>query len=452
MERRPAKNMNSATGKSGVMHQREKNIKFLAIYEMFCVIFTKMKQKEDMMNAKMILVVGTLDTKAAEFGMVRDMIVARGHDALLMDVGVGEPQIAADISAASVAEAGGSSLSALRDAGDRGAALTTMANGAQALAIQAYAEGKFDGVIGLGGSGGTSIATAVMRALPVGVPKIMVSTMASGDTAPYVGVKDIAMMYSVVDVAGLNRISRKVFSNAVGAICGMVEQPLPDSQDKKIIAASMFGVTTPCVTEARKALEDAGYEVLVFHTTGSGGRAMESLIKDGFVAGVADITTTELCDELAGGVLSAGPDRLEAAAHAGIPQVVSLGALDMVNFGGVETVPEKFKQRTLHVHNPQVTLMRTTPEECAELGKIIARKLNQSTAPVALYIPLRGVSQIDADGMPFHSPAADEALFTSLRKSVDSTKVEVVEMDSNINDPEFAAAMSTRLLRMLESS
>lgn len=404
------------------------------------------------MKAKTILVVGTLDTKADEFSMVCDMIVSRGHRALLMDVGIGEPKIAPDISAASVAEAGGTSLSALRDASDRGAALTAMANGAQVLAAKAHAEGKFDGVIGLGGSGGTSVTAALMQSLSVGVPKIIVSTMASGDTSPYVGCKDITMMYSVVDVAGLNRISRKVFGNAVGAICGMVEQTLPDSEDKPIIAASMFGVTTTCVTEVRKALEDAGYEVLVFHATGSGGQAMESLIKDGFVVGVADITTTELCDELVGGVLSAGPERLEAAGRVGIPQVVSLGALDMVNFGGVETLPEKFKQRTLHVHNQQVTLMRTTPEECTELGKIIARKLNQSLGPVALYIPLRGVSQIDAEGMPFYSPEADKALFKSLHDSVDSTKVDVVEMDNNINDPEFAVAMSVRLLHMLESS
>lgn len=405
------------------------------------------------MTAQTILIVGTLDTKGVEIGMVRDLIVARGHRALLMDVGVaGEPQIPPDISAANVAEAGETSLSALRKAGDRGAALAAMGNGASALAVKAHAEGKLDGVISLGGSGGTSIATAVMRALPVGLPKVMVSTMAAGDTAPYVGVKDVTMMYSVVDVAGLNRISRRVFSNAVGAICGMVEQSFPpESGDKPLVAASMFGVTTSCVTEVRKKLEEAGYEVLVFHATGSGGKSMEALIMDGFIAGVADVTTTELCDELVGGVLSAGPERLDAAAKYGVPQVVSLGALDMVNFGGVETVPDKFKDRNLYVHNAQVTLMRTTPEECAKLGEIIAQKLNQSAGPVALFIPLGGVSQIDAEGMPFYAPEANEALFKSLRDNIDGKKVDIVEMEHNINAPEFAAAMSDRLLDMLKS-
>lgn len=404
------------------------------------------------METKTIWIIGTLDTKGAEFGLVRDLVKMRGHSVVLMDVGViGEPQVLPDISAMRVAEEGGTALSDLRKAGDRGAALETMGKGAAVLAAKAHAEGKLDGVISLGGSGGTSIAATVMQTLPIGLPKIIVSTMAAGDTTPYVGVKDVTMMYSVVDIAGLNCISRRVFNNAVGAICGMVEQPPQESEDKPLIAASMFGVTTECVTEVREKLENAGYEVLVFHATGSGGKSMESLIRDGFIVGVADMTTTELCDELAGGVLSAGPDRLDAAAKNGVPQVVSLGALDMVNFGGIETVPDKFKNRNLHVHNAHVTLMRTTPEECAELGKIIARKLNQSTGPVALFIPLKGVSQIDVEGMPFYSPEADAALFKSLRDSIDRDKVEVVEMEYNINDPEFAAAASNRLLSMLKS-
>ena len=400
--------------------------------------------------SKTILIIGTLDTKPAEFEFVRDLVVARGHRATLMDVGVsGEPRVAPDISAAQVAEAAGGSLPSLRRANDRGAALKVMGEGAKALAVRAQAKGEADGVLALGGSGGTSVAAEAMRALPVGFPKVMVSTMASGDTAPYVGVKDVTMMYSVVDVAGLNRISRRVFCNAVGAVCGMAEQSAPKGEDKPLIAASMFGVTTPCVTAVREKLENAGYEVLVFHATGSGGRAMEALISDGFIAGAADVTLTELCDELAGGVLSAGPERLEAAAKAGIPQVVSLGALDMVNFGGVETVPEKFKGRKLHVHNEQVTLMRTTAEESAELGKIIARKLNKSAAPTVLFVPLGGVSQIDAPNMPFHSPEADAALFQSLREGVDRDKVEIVEMPHNINAPEFAGAMADRLLSLL---
>ncbi len=399
---------------------------------------------------KTILTIGTLDTKGAEFGFVRDLIAARGHNTIMLDAGVsGEPQIPADISAAQVAEAGGGSLAALRQANDRGAALTVMGQGARELALKLHAEGKVDGVISLGGSGGTSIAATAMQALPVGLPKVIVSTMASGDVSPYVGVKDITMMYSIVDVAGLNRISRQIFSNAVGAVCGMVEQAPPAADDKPLLAATMFGVTTPCVTAVREKLEGAGYEVLVFHATGSGGSAMEALISGGFISGVADITTTEWCDELVGGVLSAGPTRLDAAAQAGVPQVVSLGALDMVNFGGMATVPAQFKERNLYVHNPQVTLMRTTAAECADLGKIIAGKLNQATGPTVLFVPLNGVSMIDAEGQPFHDPEADAALFEALRQNIDPAKVELVELDLHINDPEFSEALANRLLGML---
>ncbi|MEM7032190.1 MAG: Tm-1-like ATP-binding domain-containing protein [Chloroflexota bacterium] len=400
--------------------------------------------------SKTILIIGTLDTKADEFSFIRDLIIKRGHNTLVLDGGVGgDPQFAPDITAAEVAEAGGESLGALREAGDRGAALAVMGTGAAVLALKAYKEGNVDGVISLGGSGGTSIATAAMRALPVGVPKVMVSTMASGDVGPYVDVKDITMMYSVVDVAGINRLSRQIFGNAVGAICGMVEQEIPEADDKPLITATMFGVTTPSVTAVRETLEAAGYEVLVFHATGSGGKAMEALINDGFITAVADITTTEWCDELVGGVLSAGPTRLDAAATNGVPQIVSLGALDMVNFGGLETVPEQFKDRNLYVHNPQITLMRTTPEECAELGKIIAQKLNQSVGQTTLFIPLSGVSMIDAPDQPFHDPTANEALFQAIRDNLDTDNVELIELPHNINDPEFSTAMANRLLAML---
>jgi uncharacterized protein (UPF0261 family) len=399
---------------------------------------------------KTILIIGTLDTKGAEFVYLRDLIARRGHATLVMDTGVvGEPPFPPNMSAAQVAEAGGGSLAALRQSADRGAALETMGKGARALAVQLYADGKIDGVISLGGSGGTSIATTAMQALPVGLPKVMVSTMASGNVAPYVDVKDITMIYSVVDVAGLNRLSRRIFANAAGAVCGMVEQTVPSGDDRPLITATMFGVTTPCVTMVRERLEAAGYEVLVFHATGSGGRAMEALISAGFITGVADITTTEWCDELVGGVLSAGPHRMEAAAQHGVPQVVSLGALDMVNFGAFESVPEQFKHRTLYKHNPSVTLMRTTPEECAELGAIIARKLNATTGPTVLFMPLGGVSMLDAEGKPFHSPEADEALFAALRRDIDRTKVELIELPNNINDPAFAQAMAEKLLAML---
>jgi uncharacterized protein (UPF0261 family) len=324
-----------------------------------------------------------------------------------------------------------------------------MCAGAAAIAPELLASEHLDGVIGLGGSGGTAIGTAAMRALPIGLPKVMVSTMASGDVGPYVGVTDITMMYSVVDVAGLNRLSRRILANAAGAVCGMAEQQIPPAEDRPLVAATMFGVTTPCVTRVRERLEAAGYEVLVFHATGSGGRAMEALIDAGFIVGVADITTTELADELIGGVLSAGPDRLGAAARAGIPQVVSVGAMDMCNWGPEATVPAQFAGRTLYRHNPQVTLMRTTPEENAELGRILAGKLNAAGGPVALFLPRRGVSMIDADGMPFWAPDADAALADAIRAHLDRDRVDLVELDLHLNDEAFADAMADRLLAAL---
>lgn len=400
--------------------------------------------------AKTILLIGTLDTKGVECSWVRDLIQSRGHQVLVLDAGVsGEPPFPPDITAAEVAVAGGSTLEDLRATGDRGAAIGTMSNGATRLTEQLCREGRIDGILSLGGSGGSSVATAAMQALPVGFPKLMVSTMASGDTAPYVGVKDITMMYSVVDVAGLNAVSRQVFSNAAGAICGMIEQPAPAADSKPTIAASMFGVTTPAVTAIRERLESAGYQVLVFHATGSGGAAMEGLIRDGFIQAVADITTTEWCDELVGGVLSAGPTRLDAAAEAGIPQVVSLGALDMVNFGPVDTVPPQFADRQFYEHNATVTLMRTTAQENRELGRIIAEKLNRATGPTTLFVPLRGVSMIDAPDMPFHDPDADAALFDAVRQHIDPSTVELIELDLHINDEAFAAAVADRLLQAL---
>jgi uncharacterized protein (UPF0261 family) len=308
-----------------------------------------------------------------------------------------------------------------------------------------YAEGRCDGVLAAGGSGNTSIAAEAMRALPVGVPKLIVSTIAAGDTRPIVGASDMLLAASVVDVAGINTVSARILANAAAAMAGMVNAaPLELGESRPLIAASMFGVTTPCVTHAAELLDDLGYEVLTFHMTGTGGRAMEALIEGGFIAGVLDATTTELCDELAGGVLSAGPDRLTAAGRAGVPQVVSLGALDMVNFGSRESVPERFAGRNLYVHNPSVTLMRTTPEECRELGRRLGAKLSAATGPVALFLPMRGVSAISGEGGPFYDPDADAALLTGLRETLDRS-VEVHEVDAHINDPAFAVAMAARL-------
>jgi uncharacterized protein (UPF0261 family) len=397
-----------------------------------------------------VVLVGTLDTKGHEFAFVRERILEHGVDVLLVDAGVFEPQVPPDVSHDEVARAAGEDADALAASGDRGAAVTAMARGAAEVVRRLHEEGRLDGVAGLGGSGNSSIATAAMRALPVGVPKLMVSTVAAGDTRPYVGAVDVTMMYSVVDIAGVNSISARIMANAAGAIAGMAKARVPALDQRPLVAATMFGVTTPCVTRARERLEELGYEVLVFHATGTGGQSMEALVEGGYLAGVLDVTTTELADDLVGGVLSAGPERLEAAGKAGVPQVVSLGALDMVNFGPHDTVPERFAERNIYVHNPTVTLMRTTPEECAELGRRIGRKLSAATGPTALFVPLGGVSMIDVEGQPFHDPEADAALFAGLRETLDG--VEVHEVEADVNDPELAVAMADRLHALIQEA
>ena len=397
-----------------------------------------------------VVLLGTLDTKGVEYDYVRDRVREHDVDVVLIDAGIlGEPLAVPDVTREEVAAAAGAEVAALASAGDRGAAVAAMADGASVVVSRLHAEGRLDGILGLGGSGNSAIVTQAMRALPIGVPKLMVSTLASGDTRPYVGAVDIAMMYSVVDISGVNRISARILTNAAGMIAGAALSTTGDTgAGKPLIAASMFGVTTQGVTVARERLEELGYEVLVFHATGAGGLSLEALAKDGFLAGVLDITTTELADDLVGGVLSAGPDRLEAAGSVGLPQVVSLGALDMVNFGPLESVPERFGERNLYVHNPTVTLMRTTPDECRELGRRIGRKLSAATGPVALYVPLRGVSAIAVEGQVFHDAEADAALVEGLRETL-AANVEVHEEDADVNDPSFAIAMADRLHAMI---
>jgi len=401
-----------------------------------------------------VLLIGTLDTKGEEYRYVRDRILAAGHQTLVMDLGVlGDPPFPADISSFDVARAAGADVGALRARGDRGSSVVTMQRGACVLVPALFSEKRFDGVIGLGGGGGTAMIAAAMRTLPVGVPKLIVSTMASGNTAPYVDVKDITLMHSVADIAGLNPLSRRILGNAAGAIAGMVAEAAWDAgqastRDRPLLAATMFGVTTPAVTAVRERLERSGFDVLVFHATGAGGRAMEGLIDDGHVVGVVDVTTTEWCDEVVGGVLSAGPDRLGAAARAGIPQVVSVGALDMVNFGPIETVPERFRSRTLYKHNDAVTLMRTTADECITIAKGIAGQLNRATGPTVVVLPLRGVSAIDVEGKPFYDPDADRALFQTLREHL-SPSIRIVEVDTHINDPAFAETVANEMLALL---
>ncbi len=401
-----------------------------------------------------VVLVGTLDTKGEEYAYLAERVRAHGVDVILVDAGiVGEPRTTPDVSREEVAAAVGADVTALAEAGDRGAAVETMARGAAEIVTQLHADGRLDAIGGLGGSGGSALATYAMRQLPIGVPKLMVSTVASGDTGPYVGSVDVTMMYSVVDIAGVNRISAQIMANAAGALAGMAKASVPPLGDERpLVTASMFGVTTQAVTVARERLEELGYEVLVFHQTGAGGGSMEALISAGFIAGSLDVTTTEFCDLVAGGVLVAVPERLESAGRSGTPQVVSLGALDMVNFGPMDTVPERYRDRNLYVHNPTITLMRTTPDECREIGRIIAEKLNAAASPTVLFVPLRGVSAIPTECQVFHEPEADAALFDTIRSLVDTEKVELVELDTDVNDPEFALAMANRLHELVQEA
>jgi uncharacterized protein (UPF0261 family) len=400
-----------------------------------------------------VLLIGTLDTKGVEFQFVRELLDEAGVGAIVLDAGVvGAPHFTPDVPRERVFAAAGTSLEAVLRAGDRGQAIEAAARGAAAYA-QLHAR-DVTGILGLGGSAGTTIGTAVMRAFPFGLPKLMVSTLASGQVRPYVGVRDILMMHSVVDFCGLNRVSRTILTNAANAMVGMIAgrarrlEPAGFAGDKPLVTATMFGVTTPCVEAARKGLETNGYEVLVFHATGTGGTTMESFISDGLIAGVLDITTTELADELVGGILTAGRDRLTAAGLRGVPQVISVGALDMVNFGPPETVPERFRHRRFYPHNPSVTLMRTTPEENDALGKEIAHKASAARGPTAVLVPRKGVSALDAEGQPFWWPQADEALLQSLRNWI-SPQVRLIELDLHINDAAFAETAVRTLLEMM---
>jgi uncharacterized protein (UPF0261 family) len=409
---------------------------------------------EGPIQPKTVAILGTLDTKGEEFAYLRTRIESAGLATLVIDSGIlGEPLFAPAISRWELVKASGRAFEDLRGTRDRGESIAAMAAGAAVVVRRLFEEGRIQGLISLGGSAGTTIGTAAMRSLPAGFPKVMVSTLASGDTRPYVGTKDIVMVHSVVDIAGLNLLSRRILANAAAAIAGMVLQEETGGREmsKPLVAATMFGVTTPCVTIARRVLEERGFEVLVFHATGAGGQAMENLIADGYVAGVLDVTTTELADELAGGVMSAGPHRLEAAAEKGIPQVVCPGAIDMVNFGPLDSVPEKYRKRLLHVHNPNVTLMRTTPEECAELGRITAEKLNRARSSVVFLMPLRGVSAIDAAGLPFWWPQADRCYLDALKANLNA-RIRLVEVDAHINDEGFARAGADTLLKLLNES
>jgi uncharacterized protein (UPF0261 family) len=400
--------------------------------------------------AKTIVLVGALDTKGKEFGFVKQLVEQAGLDTLVIDFGVmGEPTLAPDISRAEVAEAGGGDLAHLASGEHKDEAMQVMAAGLAALVRRLYDEGRLDGILSMGGSGGTSIATAAMRVLPVGVPKVMVSTLGGGDVSAYAGTKDITFMPSIVDVAGINRISRAIYKNAAGAIIGMVQAEAPPAPgERPLVTASMFGNTTACVDLARSIMENAGYEVLVFHATGSGGRTMENLIADGYIVGSLDITTTELADEVCGGVLSAGPDRVTAASRAGIPAVIVPGCVDMANFWGIDTVPERYQGRNLYKWNPNVTLMRTNVEENVRIGEMLAAAANAATAPVAIVLPLKGVSMLDSPGGRFWDPEADQACYDAIKSNL-KPGIPVIELDYNINDSEFAQKCAELMLELL---
>ena len=400
--------------------------------------------------SRTVVLVGALDTKGAEFSYVKRLIEQRGLRTLTVDFGVlGEPAFPPEIGRDEVARAGGGDLAELVGGDRKDLAMQTMAAGVTAVVRRLYEEGRLDGVLGMGGTGGTSIATAAMRGLPVGVPKVMVSTVGGADVSAYTGGKDITFVPSIVDVAGINRISRTVFARAAGAIAGMVEIDVPPAADERsLIAASMFGNTTQAVDRARARLEEQGFEVLIFHATGIGGRTMESLIADGFFAGVLDLTTTELADHVCNGVFDAGPERGLAASRAGLPTVLAPGCVDMANFGAPETVPARYQDRLLYQWNPNVTLLRTDIEENRRIGEMLAAAANAATGPVAVLLPLGGVSMLDSPGQPFWNPVADEACFAAIRENL-RTDIQVEALDLNINDPRFADRAAEILIQLV---
>ena len=400
---------------------------------------------------KTVVLVGTLDTKGIEYEFARNRFQKAGLKTILINAGIiGQSLILSDVTNEQVALAGSSDLQTLKTKNDRGFAVSVMTKGVNQIVQDLYKKGELDAIFALGGSGGSTIASFAMRNLPIGVPKVLVSTLVSSNAASFVGESDMALFASVVDIAGVNSLSAKVIANAVDATIGMINgEKIDIKNNKKLVAASMFGVTTQCVTDARKILEENDLEVITFHMTGTGGKSMENLIRQGFINAVLDVTTTEICDEIVGGTLSAGSDRLTAAVDMKIPQVVSVGALDMVNFGSRNSVPEKFQKRNLYVHNENVTLMRTTAEECEKIALDIATKLNKATAPVTLFLPLKGVSAIAVEGQVFFDPLADDALFSTLRKNV-GNNVELIELDCAINDNDFSTAIANKLIQLVK--
>jgi uncharacterized protein (UPF0261 family) len=398
-----------------------------------------------------IYVVGTFDTKAEEARFIAEALRAEGMSAVLVDVGTLNPPLAEpSIERSEVAAHHPEGASAVLGHNDRGIAITAMSQALRGFLLDAYHAGRFSGVIGLGGTGGTALIASAMRALPIGFPKLMVSTVASGDTSSYIGTSDITMMFSVVDVAGLNRVSRQIYKNAAAAIAGMARVKMAAADGRPAVGMTMFGVTTPCVTRVRQYLEDEGYDCLVFHATGVGGRAMEELVSSDFLGAVVDITTTEVADEVVGGVFPAGPARFDAILEKRLPYILSVGALDMVNFGPLDTVPTAFAGRKLHVHNSSVTLMRTTLDENLAFAAWIAGKLNaHPQSGFTLLIPEGGVSELDKPGNPFFDPEADRALFNELERLLRTGPGRrIVRHPFHINDAAFAEAIQREIAQL----
>lgn len=410
-------------------------------------------------SAGKILVIGTFDSKQQEYRFLIEKIRSLGCPVIALDVGTFSQGLGGNVETITnrqVLEAADSSLDAVVETNDRGQAMKLMARGAAIITRKLYDQAEIAGVVGMGGSGGSSVISAAMRSLPIGFPKVLLSTMAGGDTRPYVGSKDIILIPAITDVAGLNRISRTMITNTAAVIAGLAQSGNPSAaqdQARQVIAISMFGNTTACVDQCRSQLENDQTEVVVFHATGTGGQTMEELIEDGFVDGCLDITITELADEVCGGVLSAGPNRLSAAGRRGIPHLVVPGCVDMVNFGAMETVPEKYRSadRIFYEWNPAVTLMRTNVEENIRIGKLIVEHLNRATGPVHVLLPLRGVSILDGDGERFCDRQADQALFDTLKQGL-SDSIPVTELDLNINDPHFADCAVRLFREMMDST
>lgn len=403
--------------------------------------------------SKTIAIIGTLDTKGPEVAFLRDSIQAKGHRVCIIDPGVlDQPAIEADVTRHQVARAGGAELADMIAAGDKGRAMQVMIDGTRAVVTQLYTEGKLDGVLAVGGGQGTAIGTAAMQALPIGVPKLMVSTITSGPRIfePYVGTTDMTLMHSVADIAGLNSITRRIFTNAAAAIVGMAEvSGAIEKSNRRVIGTTMLGLTTPCVLHARECLEGWGYEVVTFHPNGTGGRCLERLVDEGLIQGVMDLSLQELTGYVCHGLFDAGPDRMKAAARRGLPQVVAPGGTDYIVLGPPSTLTEEQRKRATVIHNPNITLVRTSQDEMAQIGRLMAQRLNEAQGPAAVLIPIRGFSYSDRPGHPFYAPEADAALVTALEAELDS-RVELHKIDAHVNDAAFAEVAAAKMRERME--